>query len=163
MSEQHTLVILRHAKSAWPEGVPDIDRPLARRGRSDAVAAGRWLQDHLGGIDLVVCSPAVRARQTCELALHELHRVARLHHDDKLYAASAEELLAVVRDLPDKARTVLFIAHNPGMADLVALLTGSTHELKTSGIAVLTSPKSWAAAKPRSATLAEHATPRGDN
>ena len=61
---QRQLVILRHAKSAWPDGIPDRQRPLAKRGRRDASATGLWLRDELGRLDAVLCSPAERARQT---------------------------------------------------------------------------------------------------
>ncbi|HEU0086865.1 MAG TPA: hypothetical protein VFQ77_04335 [Pseudonocardiaceae bacterium] len=52
-----TLILLRHAKSVWPQGVPDIERPLARRGRRDAPAVGQWLRRRVPAIDLVVRGP----------------------------------------------------------------------------------------------------------
>ncbi|WP_431044796.1 SixA phosphatase family protein [Streptomyces sp. P1-3] len=66
------LVLLRHAKSAWPDGVDDQERPLAPRGRRDAPAAGRWLRDVGRVPDLAICSPARRTRETWELAAREL-------------------------------------------------------------------------------------------
>lgn len=63
---QRHLVLLRHAKSAWPNGVPDLRRPLAKRGRRDAAAVGRWLHERAPRLDAVVCSPAERARQTLD-------------------------------------------------------------------------------------------------
>ncbi len=155
------LVILRHAKSAWPDGVPDQQRPLAGRGRRDGPAVGRWLRDHVGAIDLVVCSPAVRARQTWELAAAELAALPRVRHDETLYGASADELLEVVRTLPRTARTAVIVGHNPGLEDLAELLTGRSVPLKTSGIAVLVDPASWPDVSPGGCTLAAVGTPRG--
>ena len=66
MSER-TLILLRHAKSDWSGSVPDVDRPLARRGHRQAPQAGRWLADNIDSIDLAVVSPANRARRTWEL------------------------------------------------------------------------------------------------
>jgi phosphohistidine phosphatase len=160
MAVQRRLAILRHAKSDWPDGVPDDQRPLAQRGRRNAPAAGRWLREHLDQIDLAVCSPAVRARQTWELAAAELNPAPRTAADERVYAASADALLGVVQDLPAAAGTVVLIGHNPGLQDLVALLTGQRCELKTSAIAVLGWPGAWLDAAPRVATLAAHATPR---
>lgn len=154
------LVVLRHAKSAWPDGVADHERPLAGRGRREAPLAGRWLAEHVDRIDLVVCSSAVRARQTWERAGAELGRAPETRVDERVYAASARTLLAVVRALPDAARTVLVIGHNPGLEDLVENLCGVPGELKTSAIAVLSGRGDWAGVTPNWARLDAAATPR---
>ena len=70
-SPARRLVLLRHAKSDWPDDVPDHERPLARRGRRDAPAAGRWLRKSGYVPDLVLCSTARRARETWQLAEEE--------------------------------------------------------------------------------------------
>ncbi|WP_214366583.1 SixA phosphatase family protein [Pseudonocardia sp. H11422] len=155
------LVIVRHAKSAWPAGVADIDRPLGPRGRRDAPAIGRWLHDHVEHIDAVVSSPAVRAEQTWELASDALGTGPRRRFDERVYAASATELLDVVRQLPAKAATTVLVGHNPGLEDLVTLLTGEEPVMKTSSVAVVSWPGSWADATSRRARLEQHATPRG--
>lgn len=60
-----TLAVVRHAKSDWTHDLPDDERPLNPRGRRDAPVLGDWLAEHLtGGVDLVVCSTATRARET---------------------------------------------------------------------------------------------------
>lgn len=155
------LVIVRHAKSDWTDGGPDADRPLAARGRADAPALGRWLGDQVGRIDLVLCSPAVRARQTWQLAAAELDPVPPVRQDERLYGAGAAELLAIIRDLPAAAGTALLVGHNPGLADLVRLLSGEPVELKTAAVAVLRWPGTWSDAAPRTAELAGRAKPRG--
>src|SRR5579859_3831085 len=65
------LILLRHAKSDWPEG-PDLDRPLAKRGRRDAPRIGRWLRAHGFVPDVVICSAARRTRETWALVAPEL-------------------------------------------------------------------------------------------
>jgi phosphohistidine phosphatase len=154
------LVILRHAKSEWPDGVADRRRPLAGRGRREAPLAGRWLNEHLGKIDLVVCSPAQRTRETWTWVSEELDAVPELRVEDRLYPGSPRALMAVARQLPDEARTVLFIGHNPGLEDLVADLSGTGCVLKTSSIAVLTGRGDWTDVAPGWATLDASATPR---
>ncbi|HEX4703801.1 MAG TPA: histidine phosphatase family protein [Pseudonocardiaceae bacterium] len=155
----HTLVVLRHAKSAWPADVADQDRPLNERGRRDAPAAGRWLSSNAPAIDLAICSPAARAVQTWQLVAAEVSQ-PEYRLDDRIYDASVERLLDIVRELPDAASTVLLIGHNPGLTDLVHTLTSETIELKTSSIAVLNGPDCWADIN-HGATMAGFETPRG--
>lgn len=158
---QRQLVLLRHAKSAWPDGVPDPQRPLNDRGRRDAGAAGRWLRDHVGDLAAVACSPATRTRQTWELVSAELTDPPAAAFDERIYAASPGELLAVVHDLPDTAASALLIGHNPGMEELVELLSGAEQGMSTAALAVLVWEGGWADAAPLVAQLREHAAPRG--
>jgi phosphohistidine phosphatase len=159
--DSRRLVIVRHAKSAWPEHTPDEQRPLNARGRRDAPAAGRWLRDRVGHVDAVVCSPAARTRETWGLIAAELDGAPDPIFDERVYAATAETLLAVVRGLSDDVGSALLVGHNPGVADLAAALSGETLEMKTSAIAVLGLTGSWADAGLGAATLIDHATPRG--
>jgi phosphohistidine phosphatase len=154
-----TLVVLRHAKSAWPEGVDDRDRPLAGRGRREAPLAGQWLREHVN-VDLVVCSPAKRTRQTWQLVAAELGGAPEFRVDDDVYTASVRDLLGLVRKLPPSADVVLLIGHNPGLSELVGVLGGTEHELKTSSIAVLRGDAGWADVTPGSMRLVEFTTPR---
>lgn len=156
-----TLILLRHAKSAWPVGIPDAQRPLSGRGHRDAPAIGRWLRGKIDTIDVVLCSPAVRAIQTWDLAAAQLDTTPNVRHDERLYGASAEELLSVIRELSPKTSTAVLVGHNPGLEDFLELLTGTVEVLKTSAIAVMATPATWADAKGRSWTLKTLATPRG--
>jgi phosphohistidine phosphatase len=158
---QRQLVVLRHAKSAWPDGVPDQQRPLNRRGRADAPAAGRWLRDHISRLDAVVCSPAERTRQTLALVAAELDDPPDPRFDDRIYGAPPDALLAVVRELPDTAGTALLVGHNPGVQELVALLSGQECEMKTSSIAVVVWTGGWSDAAVEVASVRHHATPHG--
>lgn len=158
---QRQLVLLRHAKSAWPDGTPDEERPLTKRGQRDAAAAGRWLQEHVGALDAVACSPAQRTRETWALVSAELADPPTLTIDDRIYAAEPDELLAVLHDLPDGAAGALLIGHNPGMEELVELLSGEQPGMSTASVAVLTWTGGWTGAAARVAELRDHATPRG--
>jgi phosphohistidine phosphatase len=158
---QRKLVLIRHAKSAWPDDVDDSDRPLADRGRRDAPAVGQWLRKRGLPIELVLCSPAVRARRTWELAAPEVPAEPVLKHDDRIYAASARELLAVIREVPTAVMTVVVVGHNPGLEDLAQLLTGEPAELKTASIAILASSAPWSEVGESWATVETFAKPRG--
>jgi phosphohistidine phosphatase len=132
---ERTLILLRHAKSDWSGSAPDIDRPLAERGRAQAPLAGRWLANRADRIDLAIVSPAKRARETWELVSAQLTPVPPAQFDDRVYAASADRLLDVVLDVPDDVRTMLLVGHNPGMEQLASLLAGESVVMRTAGIA----------------------------
>ncbi len=139
-----TLVLLRHGKSDWSGGEADMSRPLATRGRRQAPDTGRWLAGHCAAIDLAVVSPATRARETWDLVAAELDPAPSTRVDDRVYAASARDLLDVVAELGDVTRTVVLVGHNPGLEDLAGMLTGKPVRLLTSAVAVLGVPGSWA-------------------
>lgn len=166
------LVVLRHAKSAWPPDVPDHDRPLGTRGRRDAPAAGRWLREAGHTPDLVICSTSRRTRETWELAAEALAAAppAPVRLDERVYAATARALLDVLREAPDDAGTLLLVGHNPGVQDLVLRLTGEARadalrraadKFPTSALAVLTWTAPWSVLAPERACLEDFAVPRG--
>ncbi|MEU8032292.1 histidine phosphatase family protein [Streptomyces sp. NPDC049099] len=165
------LVVLRHAKSAWPEGVEDHRRPLAPRGLRDAPAAGRALADADCLPDLALCSTAVRARRTWELASAEWGTPPPVRHDRRLYAAGVPELLEVLREAPPEVETLLVVGHNPGLEELVLELAGDglgdtlervRVKFPTCAIAVLDWHGSgWAALAPGTALLTSFTVPRG--
>lgn len=154
-----TLVVLRHAKSDWSGDDEDIARPLAKRGRRQAPDSGRWLSANLDSIDLALVSPAERARSTWHLVAEELDVPPKVRLDERLYAASAGQLLAVVRELPDELRTVVVVGHNPGLEELISRLTGQEIPMPTSAVAVIALPGSWATAGDTPATLSTSGRP----
>jgi phosphohistidine phosphatase len=147
------LILLRHAKSDWSGDESDIARPLAKRGRRQAPDAGRWLAANVDRIDLAVVSPARRARSTWDIVAADLDAVPPRRIDDRLYTASDQELLAVVRELPDDLETVVLVGHNPGIEDLASLLAGELVPMPTSALAVITWPGTWLTAGRDSAVL----------
>ncbi|MHA5052961.1 SixA phosphatase family protein [Streptomyces sp. SD15] len=165
------LVVLRHAKSAWPAGVADHERPLAPRGLRDAPAAGRALAEADCLPDLALCSTAVRARQTWELASRQWGTPPPVRLDRRLYGADVPELLAAVREVPDGIRTLLLVGHNPGLEDLVLELAGESLDdaldvvrtkFPTSAIALLDlQGGSWDELAPGTALLTGVTVPRG--
>ncbi|MDR3031951.1 MAG: histidine phosphatase family protein [Kitasatospora sp.] len=169
MTEQRRLIVLRHAKADWPD-VPDELRPLAERGRADAVAAGRWLAEHGLVPDRVLCSTAVRTRQTWELAEPELGGAPELVLEPRAYRAEAGELVELLRELPPVVRTVMLVGHRPEVQGLVLELAGEgagealervREKFSTAGVAVLEVPGEWAQLVPGSAKLVDFAVPRG--
>ncbi len=173
------LVLLRHAKSAWPD-VPDHERPLARRGQRDAPAMGRWLRaaGHLP--DQVLCSTARRARETWQLAQAGLGATPPVSFDGRAYQASAGQLLDLVRRAPPAARTLLIVGHDPAIPELALTLAATPParadadsdtappamfdrmraKFPTAAIAILEFTGNWDQLAPGSARLTRFVTPR---
>ena len=161
------LILLRHAKSDWPD-VPDRDRPLAKRGRRDAPRIGKWLHEKGYQPDVVVCSDARRTRQTWDLVAPELGGSPAVRFEPRAYAASALTLLYLAQELPERYRSALFIGHNPGLSELASQLavratTGNGPRpgisLPTAAVAILEFPGDWPALTPGHARLISLTTP----
>ena len=146
------LLLLRHAKSAWDTGAAtDFARPLASRGERDAPVMGKWLKKHDMVPDVVVSSPALRAKQTSEAACARMG----IDRDDivwesRIYAAVTSELLDVLSGYGKKPKTLMLVGHNPGLEDLLVYLAGNRVPmppdgklLPTAAVACLKMPDSW--------------------
>ena len=162
------LVLLRHAKSAWDDDtLRDRDRPLAPRGRRAAKRVGKWARKQDLRPQLVLCSSAVRARQTLERVLPYLGEPA-VWTEVTLYAASAETLLARIRGLPDEADTVMLVGHNPGLTDLALLLAAPGRKRERAAVNVPTGAVveleldavRWADVAPAQARMTRFVVPR---
>ena len=164
------LVLLRHAKSDYPVGVRDHDRPLAPRGRREAALAGTWLDANVPTVDLALVSSATRTQQTWQIASAQLNSVPRWQSEPRIYEASVSELLEVLADVADEVSTVLLVGHNPGTEFLASWLAGRSRgdslerlEMKypTSAIAVCETDFGWAELDRGCAELTSFVVPRG--
>lgn len=117
------LLLLRHAKSAWPEGVADHDRPLADRGRKAAPIIGAYMAREKLIADLSLVSPARRAQETWKLVREALSKKILQQDAPEIYEVAAGQILEAIRAVKPGVRTLLMVGHNPGMEDLAALLT----------------------------------------
>lgn len=116
------ICLLRHAKAAPPEsGQDDSDRPLLPRGAADAARLARFLAARGFKPDLALLSPAMRTRQTAELALSDLGVTMDVR--DALYLAPMIRLLGILHAVPAQVHSVMIVGHNPGMEDLASLLS----------------------------------------
>ena len=167
-----TLLLLRHAKSAWDQDVSDHERALNGRGRRDAVAAGQLLVQQGWLPDVVACSTATRTRETWDRAVKGGASAAEVRYLDAIYEARVTDLARVVRSMPETARTVLLIGHGPGVPDLVEFLASRTrksaaawdrldHKYPTAGLAVLTFGGRWGEIGESRAELLAFEVPRG--
>src|SRR5262249_5312148 len=122
----HRLHLLRHAKSSYPDGVDDRDRPLSRRGREAARLVGAGLPAVIRPLDLVLCSVALRARETAALALAGFRPPPKMLFEEGLYLAERAALLRRLQQLDEDATAVMVIGHNPGLRQLALALASPT-------------------------------------
>lgn len=168
-TSERTLLLLRHAKSGYPDGVVDHERPLAPRGEREAGLAGDWLRANAPAVDAVLCSTATRTRQTLARTGVE----APTHFDDRLYDSTPGITLGLVNGVDAlfdvDVRTLLVVGHEPTTSQLALGLAGSGDDtafermsLKypTSSIAVLRTGQPWPQLEPRGATLVAFHVPR---
>lgn len=163
------LLLLRHAKAAWPPGVLDADRPLAARGQEAAVAMGNYIRRECFAPDVALVSPSRRTQETWELVRPIVGDVAT-RHDGRIYEAPVARLITVLQEVEPEARTVLMIGHNPGFEDLASFLIGEGdmdgilrlgRKYPTAGLAVIDFPHdTWAQVSRKSGRLERFATPK---
>lgn len=112
------LLLLRHAKSDWPDGIDDAMRPLAERGRADAPEMAKAIAEAGLAPDLAMVSTAIRTRQTWDLVSPHLGKEISARFEPGLYGASEKIILEYVRTAPDDIETLMIVGHNPGMERL---------------------------------------------
>lgn len=162
------LIVMRHAKAAWPPELADHARPLAARGRQTAPAMARWLEGAMPLPDLVLVSDARRTRETCALIQDVLPGLA-VEFDRRLYNANLDDILAVLNE-QGALQTLMLIAHNPGIHDLAETLADSQysdsaalnrlrHRFPTAGVAELDITCEWRDLHPGCGVLTRFTTP----
>ncbi len=125
-----TIFLLRHAKAEnGTEGSSDFDRKLNERGGGDAQAVGELIKQRDLQVDLVLSSPALRARQTSELALKAAGLPKQIRFDKRIYEANPRELLAILSEIDEATTSLMLVGHNPGLEDLILTLTAQPAHL----------------------------------
>lgn len=135
-----TVWILRHAKSDWAdESLPDIDRPLNKRGKADAPRIGRWIAGQGVVPQKIAASPARRARSTAELVAKACgYPPVKIEWREEFYPGDPAAGLRYLRSLPEEITHILLVGHNPWAESLVALLTGGAGvRMPTAALAML--------------------------
>jgi phosphohistidine phosphatase len=162
-----TLMLLRHAKSDYPAGVADHERPLAARGEREAALAGDWLRAHTPAVDAVLCSTATRTRETLARTRIE----APVSYVDRLYDATPGAVIREINGVDPEVETLLVIGHEPAMSSVALGLatpdgsntTAAEHistKFPTSAIAVLRTAEPWDQLTLSSAALVTFHVPR---
>jgi phosphohistidine phosphatase len=166
-----TLSLLRHAKSSWDDSsLDDFERPLNKRGETAAPRMGQFMAQHGLAPDLVLCSPALRARQTLDLVLPRLPERPQVIYEDSFYLAAPSVMLARLRTVDPKLRHVMIVGHDPGMQGLALELAGDgdpkllqalSAKFPTAGLAVIRfRARSWSKVAAGAGRLELFATPK---
>jgi phosphohistidine phosphatase len=166
-----TLSLLRHAKSNWDDpSLKDFDRPLAKRGESAGPRVGAYMAAQGLVPELVLCSPAVRARQTLDLVLPYLTGGPTVVYEDSFYLAAPSVLLVRIRRIGAKVRHVMIVGHDPGMQGLALELSGTgkaetlqtlAAKFPTAGLAVIRfKARDWSKVGPAKGRLELFVTPK---
>ena len=170
VNQGRRLFLLRHAKSNWDDAsLRDEERPLAKRGRRAAALLQQHLRARDVRVDLVLCSPARRTRETWEGVCAGLHSDPDVRFVPAVYEATSSELLDQLRDVAPSVGSVLIIGHNPGIETLAAELisggkAGALARLRdgfvTGGFATLSLDSAWADLDRGGAKLEDYLRPR---
>ena len=156
------LLIMRHAKSAWDVSYnTDFERPLNKRGEKAAPRMGDFVADRDLLPDLIVSSPAARAKQTSALFMEAAAYDGEIQFEHGIYHAYANELLDIVQALPEEAERVMLVGHNPGFEMLVEQLCGGAVRMPTAAIAYIwLSAANWAEVEVETGELQWLVTPK---
>ncbi len=166
-----TLYLLRHAKSSWDDPrLDDFERPLAQRG----IKACKLMKAHIRKArikpDLILCSPAIRARETYIRVADAFARDTEIRFEPMLYESGSQPLLKRLRQVGSKVSSVMMIGHNTGIEHLALALTSGTEtkslarmraKYPTLSLASIEIPKgTWSKAGPGCARLSDFVIPR---
>ena len=164
------LLLLRHAKSDWPDGYDDSMRPLAERGHLDAPEMGKAIARANIVPGLALISTSLRTRQTWEFVAPQLGKEVPMREEPGLYGASEKTLLDFAHRMPDEIETLLLCAHNPGLERLARSFAKSgdadairrvEKKYPTCGLAVIELPVNrWKDAAPPAGRLEMFLTPK---
>jgi phosphohistidine phosphatase len=131
-----TLFLLRHAKSVPAIGSwPDLDRSLTDEGCRQAERVGKYLKQQNTVLDLVLSSPALRARETTQLVLTAAECVVEVRYDMRIYEASRQQLLQIISEIDVEKSSVLLVGHNPGLEEVLQGLTDCFAPMGTATLA----------------------------
>jgi phosphohistidine phosphatase len=143
--DMKTLLLMRHAKSSWkhPE-LPDLERPLNKRGRNDVPLMAKLLKAKELIPQLILSSTSVRARETVDLLAEESGFQGEVSYRDQLYLAESNVYLDELTGLPDGLERVMVVGHNPGLEGLVQIMSEKIEAMPTGSIAYIVLPiKKW--------------------
>jgi len=140
------IYVLRHAKSSWDNSnLSDFDRPLADRGISDAKKMSNFLKDMNIKIDKVLCSNAIRAKETFDLTADGFNfEIDKATYSDKLYFGDTTTIIQDLKELDESLNNILIVGHNPTLHYLVEILTNeSINRFTTCNLATISHDGEW--------------------
>ncbi len=149
------LYIIRHAKSSWKDvALEDFERGLSKRGKANAPMMGERLKKKGVMPDIILSSPAKRAKETAEIIAKEIGYKKKVLFNEEIYEASVATLCDILRALSNKNKTVFLVGHNPSLNDLAHYYVSHEANIPTCGIVEIGFYcDAWAEIEPKNAKL----------
>jgi len=149
------LYIIRHAKSSWSdEKLDDFERPLNKRGKENAPMMGERLKEKGIMPDIIISSPAKRAKTTAEIIAKEIGYKKKILFDENIYEASIDELRKILIAIDDKNSAAFLVGHNPSLNDLANYYVHHEENIPTCGIIEIGFEcDTWSDIEPKNAKL----------
>jgi len=156
------LYIIRHAKSSRSdETLEDFERPLNKRGKENAPMIGERLKEKGIMPDIIISSPAKRAKSTAEMIAKEIGYKKKILFDENIYEASVDELRKIIRAIDDKNSAAFLVGHNPSLNDLANYYVHHEVNIPTCGIVEIAFEcDTWADIEPKNAKLLSFEYPK---
>ena len=133
-----TLLLMRHGKSSWKEkGLADEKRPLKKRGEEAAAMVGKTLKVSEIVPDLILSSPAKRAKNTAEIVAKESNFSHKVELVESFYMGEPSDYVARLKKVPKDVKRVLVVGHNPGLEAFLQMLDGHISAMPTGSLAVI--------------------------
>jgi len=152
---------MRHAKSDWSDGsLRDYDRPLNSRGKKAAPLIGKKIKALGLTPDLIISSPALRARMTAEAVAEESAYKNEIIWNDSFYFGHTDEVVRAIKNLDESINSVMVFGHNPTWSDVAERLTGEFISMKTADVVVLEYGEKWKKIGDRKCKLVEYLSPK---
>ena len=138
------LLIMRHAKSDWADGSKkDFDRPLNKRGEKAAPLVGKELKKRGLSLDLVISSPALRAKMTAEAVAENSGYNKDIVWNESFYFGYTSEIFQAIKDIDESVENVIIFGHNPTWSAISEMLSGNFTDMKTADVVVLEYSGKW--------------------
>ena len=133
-----TLYVMRHAKSSWDDpDSSDFDRALNARGLRTAPLMGEMMLKNAFAPQMILSSPAKRAKQTAVLVKETARIENEIEFDERIYEASPLSLLQIISEQSDEIESLMLVGHNPGLEGLIRCLTGELEAMPTAALGVI--------------------------
>ena len=133
-----TLFLMRHAKSSWKDdNLADHERPLKKRGKKDIKLIAKELKKSDLVPDLILCSSAVRAKETADLMAEALDYKGKIKTSDKLYMGEPQNYVEALNDVKEKIQSVMIVGHNPGLEAYLQIIDGEIESMPTGSLGYL--------------------------
>ena len=155
------LLIMRHGKSDWGAGSQrDFDRPLNERGKRDIPRIGNELKNRNLTPDLIISSPAERAKMTAEKVAKNSDYNKEIKWEESFYFGYFEEIIEKLNKVDDATEKVMIVGHNPTWSSIVEHLSGRYFDMKTANVCILEFDGSWKDLKEKKCTFKTYISPK---